>query len=1221
MTEDLVQNRYRLLGKLGKGGMGSVYKAEDTQSPGRIIALKRIGLGDGGSDKLPYLRHEFTTLVELQHRNLAEVHDFGEIPDRKEWFFTSEFIDGVDLLEAAQDLDWDELMDVVVQICHALEYIHSRDIIHYDVKPKNILVRKDDDGRPIVKIVDFGLSLQGTAPAGGRIRGTVHYLAPEIIRGDAVDGRADLYSLGATLFHVVTGRPPFEGDTSISIIRQHLHSPPPISEELREDIPSTFSTLVRLLLAKSPADRIQTANQVIRGVNRESERQYPLEPQESTGTLFRGCFVGRTKELRELSQALSARVRGDPEAKTLVLVEGSGGVGKSRLLRELQVQCQVDGVPFLHGAAFEEGGETLGPLGEVIGDLLPLTEAAELHRAGDLSGGEILRRYEAVLARVAPDLVPSEPGRAPPTTGESEEKLTFHERLARFFLEALEDTPGVILLSGLHWAHEATVEFLEHLAGAAAEQRFLLIGSYRPDEIREAAVRESLARLAERDFCQVMRLGGIDRAGVALLVRSMLGTGEMPLGLIDQLQQGTGGNPFFIEEAMKDLVEAGTLHHSQGRWVLRGEGAVERPMPTKIREMVVHRIGRIPQRLREMLEVLATFERPATPHFLSNVGGFDPQLLPDDLRTLESEEFLSREGTEEGSRFWIAHTLVREVTYQEMDRARRKEIHGRIADHLMGRQTGASRGTLEALAHHLLRGPYPARSVPFLIAAGDRSRWLHADEAAARFYTEALSITGDDDPVTTLQLLEALGEIHQRVGRHDEAISLQEQMIRLADQQGDRLALGRAHLRIGEVRRVRGEYKEAALHGSIALATLRETGRQEEVTKALITVGLIQRGVGNPEEAIRSFQECLDIHRESGDTLGEATTLSHLGEIHWARGEQDKALQCHQESFRLREEAEDASGTAASLSELGKILWARGQYGGALDSLRRALSIRRDLGDPLAAAASLEQIGRVHGDRGEYSLALQASAESLKIRARVGNRPGVAGALAAIGRIYLTLSDIPVASHFQGQALAAAREVGDRVLEATVLCDTALCRLRGKDLAAARDLLRQSREVGEAAGRGEVDVMADCVTARLALLEGDAKEARARGDGIVQSGEASRSPRIAALGLLLRGEAGLVAGPGGGAGEDLGKALRLAEELGDPELTWRAGHAAGRLAVVGRRLEEAARLYRKAVSAIEGVAESLGEDARETYLSDDRKQKFRNDAIALGHLLRERGDP
>jgi len=221
-------NRYRVVRELGQGGMGTVYLIEDMLNAGQVITLKKIRHDLLDERALTQFRYEFSALAQLRHPNLVTVYDFGVIEDTQEYFFTMEYVPGEDLVtyatrrlqEEPGHYDW--LYDITVQVCRALQYIHSRGLIHYDVKPRNIFVMPDGT----VKLMDFGLIGRARAEGPLKLRGTPDYVAPELVRGDAVDHRADLYSLGITLYEIVTGRLPFQGDSTMTILRQHVEAQP-----------------------------------------------------------------------------------------------------------------------------------------------------------------------------------------------------------------------------------------------------------------------------------------------------------------------------------------------------------------------------------------------------------------------------------------------------------------------------------------------------------------------------------------------------------------------------------------------------------------------------------------------------------------------------------------------------------------------------------------------------------------------------------------------------------------------------------------------------------------------------------------------------------------------------------------------------------------------------------------------------------------------------------
>ncbi len=256
---------YEVRARIGRGGMGEVYLALDTRL-GRPVALKllpeRFAQDERFRDRL--LR-ESRLAASLDHPNVVPVYDAGDADGRL--FIAMRYVDGVDLrglLREAAPLAPKRVMDIAVQVAEALDAAHERGLVHRDVKPSNVLLDQQGN-REHAYLADFGLTHSpGTAgPTDGQFMGTVDYVAPEQIRGDVVDGRADQYALGCVLFECLTGSLPFRERSEVAAIFAHLEEPPPIASERREALPPAVDAVLARAMAKEPKERFDSCRELV----------------------------------------------------------------------------------------------------------------------------------------------------------------------------------------------------------------------------------------------------------------------------------------------------------------------------------------------------------------------------------------------------------------------------------------------------------------------------------------------------------------------------------------------------------------------------------------------------------------------------------------------------------------------------------------------------------------------------------------------------------------------------------------------------------------------------------------------------------------------------------------------------------------------------------------------------------------------------------------------
>jgi beta-lactam-binding protein with PASTA domain/tRNA A-37 threonylcarbamoyl transferase component Bud32 len=303
----LLGGRYELDGVVGRGGMAEVYRARDIRLD-RIVAIKTLR-ADLARDQIfqARFRREAQSAASLNHPSIVAVYDTGEdmatgvpVP-----YIVMEYVDGRtvrDLLQEGHRLLPERSLEIIDGVLRALDYSHQAGIVHRDIKPGNVMVTRNGD----IKVMDFGIAramsdAQATMTQTAQVIGTAQYLSPEQARGERVDSRSDLYSTGCLLYELLTGRPPFTGDSPVAIAYQHVRENPVPPSRVDPDVPPWADAIVLKAMAKSPADRYQTAADMRADLQRAASGMpvaaapptrfdmYPQTQRMGTGAMMAGA--------------------------------------------------------------------------------------------------------------------------------------------------------------------------------------------------------------------------------------------------------------------------------------------------------------------------------------------------------------------------------------------------------------------------------------------------------------------------------------------------------------------------------------------------------------------------------------------------------------------------------------------------------------------------------------------------------------------------------------------------------------------------------------------------------------------------------------------------------------------------------------------------------------------------------------------------------------------
>jgi len=772
--------RYTLLSSLGRGGMGEVWLADDTQL-GRKVAIKFLTEALESDPKArERLEREARSAAALDHPYICNIYELAEIDGRTG--IVMEHVSGETLQATLRRSrpSAARALEIAGEVAEALEEAHRRRVIHRDLKPANVMVTESGH----VKVMDFGLAkvvpgdsspldqaetIEPITESGTRV-GTPGYMAPEQLLGAEADARSDIFAFGILLYELLAGMHPFtrssQSETMSAIVRE---MPVPIGQ-YAADLPDSARRTLDRLLAKDPHKRYQTLEPVrvdlAQVVQETTSGQTPFprpEKDEPPADDGRTPYVGREDERAELRQLLEQAAAG---RGGLVLIGGEPGVGKTRITEELVREARALGCLTLTGHCYEAAGTPpYIPFVEILERASKVIPRSAFRDALGDAAPEVARMMPE-LRRIFPDLPP--PTELPP---DQQRRFVFNA-YGEFAERASRVMPTVAVYEDLHWADEPTVQLLRHLAQQVGTQPALLVGTYRDVEldVNRPFARELESLLRERLATRIS-LRRLPEGDVETMLES-LGGPDVPAGLAGAVFRETEGNPFFVEEVFQHLSEEGRLFDGAGRWKtdLRIE---DLRVPEGVRLVIGRRLERVSEETRKALTTGAVIGRHFDLRLLEASGKVDEDDLLDALEEAEKAQLVSSTTSGRDVRYTFAHELIRQTLIENLSLPRRQRLHLRIAGALEELHGGAPDKQASTLAHHFYQAGAAAddeTTLRYLTLAADHAQASAAFEEALEHLERALSFEEDLGTRQRADLLGRRGRTFRSLGRPDETL-------------------------------------------------------------------------------------------------------------------------------------------------------------------------------------------------------------------------------------------------------------------------------------------------------------------------------------------------------------------------------------------------------------------------------------------------------------------
>ncbi len=943
---------YRIVQKIGEGGMGEVYRAEDL-TLGRPVAIKVLppeALQD--RDATERLLREARSASALNHPNLVTIYAIERADGVP--FIAMELVEGetLEAFAARGPVPLERLLEIGAQVSDALEVAHAAGLIHRDIKPSNILVTP----RGQAKVLDFGLAKRFAPAPGvaekataslqltrtGTVVGTVAYMSPEQTRGEKLDPRTDIFSLGCVLYEAATGRQAFQGPSTVALFHQiATHEPPPPSS-VRGDLPYEFDLILARALAKAREQRYSTAallRDALRAMQASltgaAPRQVRPSPSGGPSNLPADLtrFVGRSSEVAEVKRLVAS--------ERLVTVTGSGGCGKTRLA----IRVASDLLP-----VFSDGVWLVELAGLSDPSLVPQAAATTLGLREE-AGRPIL---DTLMAHLAPRTIL--------LLLDNCEHLT--QACAALAEGILERCRACRILATSRAA-----------LGASGEARWRIPSLSTPPE-------EGAATPEQAEQYESVRLF-VDRASAAQHTFALTPQNAPAVAAICRELDGI---PLAIELAaarINILPVAQILTRLKDRFrLLTGGGHVSSVRQRTLRATLDWSYDLLSREEKTLFNRLSVFAGGLTLDAAEKVcagGDIQEDQVLDLLSHLADKSLLvPEEGAGGAARYRLLETV------RQYGRERLKE-------------SGEERAVLDRHGVHFVA---LAEQAAHMFTGPEQTLWL--DRLAEDHDNLRLALRSAIDPPDAERALHLGSALwlfwwlrgFWREGQRWLAAVL---AFGLPDDASTQRAIALRGAAV--LARGLGEFDAAQAHLTQSIAVARKIGFQAAVAAGLRELGNLADDRGDWQAERGYYEESAAIFRELGDLHSAAVTLHNLGNYWQGQGEFARARSCLEEALSVTRERGDRIMEALSLNGVGSVASDQGDYEAARRCQEQSLAIHRETGQRPGIAFSLGELGILAAQRGEFPLARQYLDESLAIYVELGDTRDIAWALDRFARL------------------------------------------------------------------------------------------------------------------------------------------------------------------------------------------------------------------------------
>ncbi len=776
---------------------------------------------------------------------------------------------------------------------------------------------------------------------------------------------------------------------------------------------------------KQISEYLETDDPILHSlISLEEDGKVNLSNKDELG---KSKFIGRKREIEKIKRLLNKAKKGRPK---IIFIEGYAGIGKTRLIKEIEPHIKNNGFEYLSATCQSENADPYLPFKEAFEKYFE-SESLDwiIQKSGENSNYDLF---------------------------DVTKKSTFYEAL-NFIKKLASEKPVAIFFDDIQWADQVSLDLISYIMKKIKSQPIIFIGTYRPEDIdRDHYLSEILHRLGRESLYEKIELETLDFEDTKRVIQKYFLKNDIPEQFYELLYERTDGNPLFIKESLKYMMEKGKIDPHNDKFLKKHE---EFDVPNVAHHVIKRRIDDIKGNTKKIMNFGSIMSDKIRFEILAEGIELDENDIIYDIDELLEKELWVE--SENGDHFLFSHKMIEEVVYNNIPKFKRKFFHRKIGETIEN-TIEDKESEFEKLANHFKKGEDYGKSVEYFFRAGKKAEDVYAYDNSIEMYKEALLLL-EKNPETDIKrenILFRLSDQYSLIGDYQKSIQYLKEILEISD---DDNILQKSYRKLAKISNFKSEYQKVIDYCEKGLGFLSKNSNKSDIEecKLLSKKGWAYLQIGQFAEAKKAFEKEKKISKSIEDKTSLAKSYHDLGTLNLFKGDCNKSIEFLEKSISLREKMGDKKEKSKSLNNLGNAYFRKEDLDRAVEKYKESLEIQKKMGNIHHTARLYNNLGTVNAKKGENKEALKNYNKSLEIQKDIGDKQGMSKTLHNIGEILIDKGEIDKAKDFFERSLEIMKEIPSKYQKSLTLNNLGSAYLKKGNLNKSLKKIKKAKEISK----------------------------------------------------------------------------------------------------------------------------------------------------------------